>query len=218
MSDIFQEVDEEVRRDKALEFWTQHQNLILGVAVLIVLGTAGYRFWEYRQTRAAQAAGAKFQTAIRLDAQNKPDEAAPALAKLKADAPRGYAALSRFVEASIALKKDPKAGIAAYDALAQDGAVDPLMRDAAKLRAALARVDAGETDAARAALESLSGGTYRATARLTLASLALAAKDYAGAGKTLTALVADSETPQSERGTAQTLLGLVASQGAKPKS
>jgi hypothetical protein len=27
MSDIFQEVDEEVRRDKALEFWKKHQNL-----------------------------------------------------------------------------------------------------------------------------------------------------------------------------------------------
>lgn len=218
MSDIFQEVDEEVRRDKALEFWTKYQNLILGVAVLIVLATAGYRFWDYSRTKAAQAAGAQFQSAIRLDAQNKPDEAAAALAKLKADAPRGYATLSRFVEASLALKKDSKGGIAAYDALAQDGAVDPLMRDAAKLRAALARVDAGETDAARAALESLAAGPYRATAQLTLASLALAAKNYAGAGKILTELSADSDTPQSERRTAQTLLGLVAAQGAKPKS
>jgi hypothetical protein len=218
MSDIFQEVDEEVRRDKALEFWTKYQNPILGVAVLIVLATAGYRFWDYRQTQAAQAAGAEFQTAIRLDAQNKPDEAAAGLAKLQSDAPRGYAALSRFVEASIALKKDPKAGIAAYDALAQDGALDPLMRDAAKLRAALARVDAGETDAARGALEALSSGPYRSTARLTLASLAIAAKDFPGAGKLLTALVTDPETPQSDRRTAQTLLGLVAAQGAKPKS
>jgi hypothetical protein len=218
MSDIFQEVDEEVRRDKALEFWTRNQNLILGVAVLIVVGTAGYRFWDYRQTQAAQAAGAEFQAAIRLDAQNKPDEAAAALAKLKSDAPRGYDALSRFVEAAIALKKDPKAGIAAYDALAQDSAVDPLMRDAAKLRAALARVDAGETDAARSALESLSTGPYRSTAQLTLASLAIAAKDYAGAGKLLIALVSDAGTPQADRRTAQTLLGLVAAQGAKSKS
>ncbi len=29
MSDIFQEVDEEVRRDKALEFWTKYQNYLL---------------------------------------------------------------------------------------------------------------------------------------------------------------------------------------------
>jgi len=218
MSDIFQEVDEEVRRDKALEFWTRHQNLILGGAVLIVLGTAGFRFWQYRQTQAAEAAGAAFQDAIRLDAQNKPDEAAAALAKLKADAPRGYAALTRFVEASITLKKDPKAGIAAYDALAADSSLDALMRDAAKLRAALARVDAGETDAAKAALEGLTSGAYRGTARLTLASLAISARDYAGAAKRLDEVTADAETPQADRRTAQTLQGLVAAQGAKPKS
>ena len=29
MSDIFQEVDEEVRRDKAAEFWKKYQNQIL---------------------------------------------------------------------------------------------------------------------------------------------------------------------------------------------
>jgi hypothetical protein len=217
MSDIFQEVDEEVRRDKALEFWTKYQNVLLSVAVLIVLATAGYRFWDYRRTQAAEAAGAQFQEAIRLDAQNKPDEAAAALAKL-ADAPRGYATLTRFVQASMALKKDPKAGIAAYDALAADGALDPLMRDAARLRAALARVDAGETDAAKLALEGLTGGPYRATARLTLASLAIAAKDYAGAAKRLDEVMADVETPQAERGVAQTLQGLIAAQGVKPKS
>jgi hypothetical protein len=218
MSDIFREVDEEVWRDKALEFWIKYQNIILGVAVVIVIGTAGFRFWQYRQTQADEAAGAQFQQAIRLAAQNKPDEAAAALAKLS-NGPAGYAALSRFVEASIALKKDPKAGIVAFDALAADSALAGPMRDAAKLRAALARVDAGETDAAKAALESLSNGTYRVTARLTLASLAIAAKDYAGAEKRLTEVVADPETPQSDRRTAETLLGLVAAQGgAKPKS
>ena len=34
MTDIFQEVDEEVRRDKAAEFWKKYQNLILAAAVL----------------------------------------------------------------------------------------------------------------------------------------------------------------------------------------
>lgn len=218
MSDIFQEVDEEVRRDKALEFWTKYQNVVLGVAVLIVLGTASYRFWQYRQTQAAESAGAQFQVAIRLDAQNKPDEAAAVLARLQADAPRGYAALSRFVEASITLKKDPKAGIAAYDALTTDASLDALMRDAAKLRAGLARVDAGETDAAKAALESLTNGAYRGTARLTLASMAISARDYAGAARRLDEVIADVETPQADRRTAQTLQGLIAAQGGKPKS
>ena len=213
MSDIFQEVDEEVRRDKALEFWTKYQNVILAAAILVVVATGGFRFWQYRQAEAAQAAGAAFQAALRLDADNKPDEARAALDKLQKDAPQGYAHLSRFVDAALALKKDPQAGISAYDALAADGALDPLLRDTAKLRAALARLNAGDADAARKALEPLAAGSpYRETARLTLASIAIAAKDYPGAAKWLDQVIGDAQAPQADRRTAQTLLGLVTSQ------
>src|SRR5271154_6456748 len=140
MSDIFKEVDEEVQRDKAVEFWTKYQNVILAAAILVVLATGGYRFWQYRQAQAAEAAGAAFQAAMRLDADGKPDEARAALDKMQSAAPQGYAHLSRFIDAALALKKDPKAGVAAYDALAADASLDPLLRDTAKLRAALARL------------------------------------------------------------------------------
>ena len=217
MSDIFQEVDEEVRRDKAVEFWTRNQNYILAVAVVIVLATGGYRFWQYRETQAREAAGEAFQTALRLDADGKPEEARAALDRLQKDAPRGYANLSRFVAAALTLKKDPRAGVAAYDALAADSSLDGLLRDTAKLRAALARLNVGETDAARAALDPLAGsGPYRSTAALALASLAIAAKDWPAAGKRLDAVIGDAEAPQADRQTAQSLLGLVASQSPKP--
>ncbi len=64
MSDIFQEVDEEVRRDKAVEFCTKNQNLIFAAAVVIVLATGGYRYYEYRRLQASEAAGAAFQQAL----------------------------------------------------------------------------------------------------------------------------------------------------------
>jgi hypothetical protein len=218
MSDIFQEVDEEVRRDKAVEFWTKHQNSLLAVALVIVLATGGYRFWQYRQAQVAQAAGAAFQNALKLDVDGKPDEAKAALAKLQADAPKGYSALSRLVEAGLLAKKDPKAAAEAFDALANDSSLDPLLQANAKLRAALARLDAGEVDAAKPALEALAAsGPYHETARLTLASLALAAKDYAGAGKRLEEIIGDFQAPQADRRTAETLFGLVAAQGVKLK-
>ena len=217
MSDIFQEVDEEVRRDKAVEFWTKYQNYILAVAILIVLATGGYRFWRYHELQASQSAGAQFQEVLRLDADGKPDDAQAALARLQARAPRGYVDLSRFVEAALALKKDPKAGVAAYDALANDASLDPLLRDTARLRAALARLNNGEADAAKSALEPLAAsGPYRDTARLALASLALSAKDYTAAGKRLEEVLSDAEASQADRQTAQTLLGLVASQAPPP--
>ena len=213
MSDIFQEVDEEVRRDKAAEFWTKYQNHLLAVALLIIAATAGYRFYDYRQVQNAEAAGAAFQDALKLDHDGKSDEARAALAKLDASAAAGYRMLGRFVDAGLKAKSDPKAAAAAYDAIAGDSSVDPLLRDAAKLRAALVRLDGGEVDAAKTALESLATptGAYRHTARLTLGAIALGAKDYTNAGKWLDLVVADPDSPEGDRRSADALLGVVAS-------
>ena len=211
MSDIFQEVDEEVRRDKAAEFWKKYQNLIIGAAVLIVLATAGYRYYEDRRLAAAQAAGAAFQQALALDRDGKGGEAEAAMAKLAADAPGGYRTLGRLADAAFAAKSDPKGALAAYDALAADASIGPLFQDAARLRAALLRLDAGEVDAAKPALEALAAsGAYRHTARLALGVVALIAGDYDSAGQWLDRVVADEESPDAERRNAESLLGLVA--------
>jgi hypothetical protein len=43
MADIFREIDEDVRRDRAIDFWKRHGNLIIGLALLAVLATAGWK-------------------------------------------------------------------------------------------------------------------------------------------------------------------------------
>ncbi|MFZ1962640.1 MAG: tetratricopeptide repeat protein, partial [Roseiarcus sp.] len=120
--------------------------------------------------------------------------------------------LARFADAAFTAKSDPKGALAAYDALAADASIGLLFRDAARLRAALLRLDAGEVDAAKPALEALagSGGVYRHTARLALGVVALIAGDYDGAGQWLDRVVADEEAPDAERRNAESLLGLVA--------
>jgi len=154
MSDIFREVDEDVRRDKAAEFWSQYQTYVYVAAAVIVLATAGYRFYDYRRTAAAEAAGAAFQQALKLDAEGKSADAKTSFTQLQNDAPAGYRVLARFAAAADVVKADPKAGAEAYDALANDSAVDPLFREAARLRAALARLDSGDVTSARGALET----------------------------------------------------------------
>jgi hypothetical protein len=219
MSDIFQEVDEEVRRDKALEFWTKYQNLVLAVAVLIVLATAGYRYYQYRRLQASEAAGAAFQQALDLDRDGKAAEARAALAKVAGDAPGGYELLARFAGVALMAKSDPKAAAAAYYALAADASLDPLFRDAARLREALARLAAGDAEAGKSELETLATptGVFHNTARLTLGAIAIQAKDYASAGKWLDLVVADPAAPASERQSAESLLGVVASNAPAAK-
>src|ERR1700689_4297580 len=120
MSDIFREVDEDVRRDKAAEFWKKNQNYILGAAAVIVLATAGWRYYDYQRLQAAQAAGAQFEQALELDHTGKDAEAAAALAKIAAQAPGGYRIVARLASASLLAKTAPAKAIAAYDALAED--------------------------------------------------------------------------------------------------
>jgi len=220
MTDIFQEVDEEVRRDKAAEFWKKHQNLILAGAVLIVLAAAGFRYWQYEKEKAAQAAGEQFQAAIAAFEAGKLDEANGGLAKIAAEAPGGYRILAQMTEAGAKAASNAPAAIASFDAIAGDASVDPLFRDAARLRAALLRVDQpGEEPAGAAALTSLAGaeGPYRRLARLTLGALALGRGEYDEAGKQLDLVVGDPEVSASERQVAERWLGLVASNRAASK-
>ena len=127
--------------------------------------------------------------------------------------PGGYRIVARLASAALLAKTDPPKAIAAYDALAEDAAVGPLFQETARLRAALLRLDTGDIDKAKAALEALAapGGAYRNTAREMLGVAALAAQDYAGAGKWLDSIVTDADAPQSVRQNAEMLLGLVAS-------
>jgi hypothetical protein len=213
MSDIFREVDEDVRRDRALEFWKKYQNYIIGLVVLILVATAGWRFYDWRTSQAAQAAGARFDEAMTLERTGKNGEADAAFAKLAGDAPAGYAVLARVANAANLAKSDPDRAIAAYDALSDDSSLGPLFREAARLRAAILRLDNGQADKAKAALEGLAAptGAFRSTARQLLGAADLAAGDFDGAGKWLDLIAADPEAPQEARRNAEMMQGLVRS-------
>jgi hypothetical protein len=214
MSDIFQEVDEEVRRDKAAEFWKKYQNLILAGAALIVLASGGFRYWQYERERAQQAAGDQYQQALAALEGGKLDEAKAGLDKITAQAPSGYRALAQMTAAGAEASKDPQGAIGAFDAISGDAAIDPLLRDAARLRAALLRVDmSGEEQKGEAALTSLStdNGPYRRLARLAIGVLALERKDYDDAAKQFDLVLGDPEVSPDERQAASRWLGLIAS-------
>jgi hypothetical protein len=219
MSDIFKEVDEDVRRDKAAEFWKKYQNHFIALAVLIVLATAGWRYYDYQRLQTAEAAGAEFAHALELDQAGKQADAAAILAKLVGTGPSGYRLLARFASAALEAKTDAAGAIAAYDALAEDRAAPPLFQETARLRAALLRLDAGQGDKAKAAFEALAAptGAYRQTAREMLGVIALATQDYEGAGKWLDMVAADPDAPRSVRQNVEALLGLVASGKPAPK-
>src|SRR6266568_4785585 len=123
VSDIFREIDEEVRRERLRKLWDQYSNVLIAVALLIIIGIGGWRLYQWWETKQAAEAGRQFETAVLLSEQGKHDEAAAAFAKLAAEATGGYRTLARFRTAQELATRDPQAAAKAYAALAA-GTVD----------------------------------------------------------------------------------------------
>jgi len=133
VADIFHEVDEEVRRERLTKFWQRYSILIIGACVLLVLGIAGWRGYEWYIARQAAVAGAQFETAVTLSEQGKAADAEAAFAKVAAEAPAGYRTLARFRAAAELAKTKKDEAVKAYDALAADGSLSPLWQDLAAI-------------------------------------------------------------------------------------
>jgi hypothetical protein len=215
VADIFQEVDEEVRRERLKKLWDRYGLLLIVVAVLIVAGVAGYRGYQYWLAKQAAEAGAKFEQAATLSEQDKHAEAQAAFAKVAAEAPAGYRALARLRAAAELAKTDPKGAIGAYDAIAADSSIDLTFRDAATLRAGLLLVDTTPLDEMRRRLEPLSepSRAFRHSARETLALSAWRNGDAATAKKYIEQVSNDPETPQGIRSRVEVLSALLAAGG-----
>ena len=212
MADIFQEVDEEVRRDRLKRVWDRYGVLIIVLAVLLVVGVAGYRGYQYWIEKQAAAASAQFEQAVTLSEQDKDAEAQAAFAKVAGEAPAGYRTLARLRAAAELAKIDPKAAVGAYDAIAADSSVDLSFRDVAALRAGMLLVDTAPLDEMRRRLDPLSDPArpFRHSAREFLALSAWRNNDVGATKKYIEQVSNDAETPQSIRSRVEVLSALIA--------
>ncbi|WP_293867628.1 tetratricopeptide repeat protein [uncultured Alsobacter sp.] len=220
MADIFREIDEDVRRDKAIEFWKKHGNLVIAIAVLAVGATAAWRGWEYWQGKKAEVAGAQYETAIEAARAGRTEDAEKALADIAKDAPRGYEMLARLRAAGELAKGDGAAAVKAYDSIVADTGFPAPMRDAARLRAAMLVVDTASLADLKTRLDPLTGAgsVWAANAREMLGLAALKAGDYPAAGKYFDEIIVDRTAPPGLRQRAELLLGIVRAGPIKPAS
>ncbi len=211
MSDIFNEVDEEVRREQLKKLWDRYGTLIVAALILFVIAIAGWRGYEWWAARKAAETGTAFEAAMTLSDQGKAAEAQAAFAKIATDGNSGYRVLARLRAAAEAASGDPKAAAKMYDAIAADGGVDAIDRDLARIRAAGLLADSAAYPEMLERLEpaTAAGATFRHTARELLALSAWHANDTAAARKWLDLIANDGETPQGLRSRAEALQALL---------
>ncbi|WP_375465588.1 tetratricopeptide repeat protein [uncultured Methylobacterium sp.] len=210
-NEFIREVNEDYRRDQVAEIWRRYSGVIIALAILVVAGVGGWRTWQNAQRNAAETASEQFDQANRLAREGKGAEADKAFDALEAQGPAGYRLLARFRSAAETAKRDPAAGAAAFEAISGDTALGDGLRDLARLRAALIRLDLPEPAGALASLQSLAAGTpFRHTAREMLGLTALRNGQYDEAGRWFDQLNADPETPQNLRQRIEVYAALVA--------
>ncbi|MEK9968225.1 MAG: tetratricopeptide repeat protein, partial [Ferrovibrio sp.] len=208
VANFIEEVDEEVRRDRAEKLWKRWSPVIIGVVALIIVGVAGFELWKGWQADKTAAAGARFSAALGLAQAGKPIEAATAFADLSKGDAAGYAALARFQQAANLIEaKDVTGAIAVYDGIAGDGSLDARFRDLARYLAAFHGLDQLPPDQIKQRLAGIgSVSPWAANARELGALAELKAGNKDEARKQLTALADDPLVPNGLRGRATELL------------
>jgi hypothetical protein len=211
VSELFDEVDEEVRREQLKKLWDRYSIYVIAGALLIVAAVGGWRGYQYLEAKKAAEAGAAFDAAVDLSDQNKHAEAEAAFDKLAATAPGGYSMLARLRAAAEVARRDPKTGAKMYDDIAGDRGIGTEAQDLARIRAAGLLLDTDGYPNILQRLESAakSGATFRHTAREMLALSAWRANDTTAARQWLDMIANDGETPQAMRSRAEALQALL---------
>jgi hypothetical protein len=212
VSDIFHEVDEEVRREQLKQLWERYGIYAIAVALLIVVGVGGWRAYDWYQTQQAAENGAAYEEAVVLAEQGKADEAEAAFRRIAKEGTSSYRVLAKLREAATLAKRDPKAAVELYDAIAADPSAGPVLQDVAALRAGYILIDTATYDDVRKRVEPLTAPdrAFRHSARSLLALAAWRANDIPATKRWSDMVIADAETPSATRGLIEMLGALTA--------
>lgn len=219
MTDIFREVDEDLRRERYKKLWDRFGAYVIALAILIVVGVSGYKAWEWWEKTQAAATGDSFLSALELSEAGKHAEAIAALDVVAADGSGDYPVLATFRSAGEKAASGDQAGaVAAYDAVAAERGLPPLVGDLARIRAALLLTDTQSPEELRSRIGDLAdtGSPWRHTAREILGLASYRTNDMTAARKYFDEIVNDQESAQGVRQRAQLMLALIQSREGPP--
>ena len=214
MPDIFDEVSEDLRAERAQRLLRRYGWVLVVVAVLIVIAAGGWQFWRQQQAQSRAAIAGAFMTASSKVAapaaaeSSARTEAEKTFADMAADGPTGYRTLARLREAALKAGSDPQAARALWDKVSADETADPQLRRLADLLWVQHQVDAGEPATVEGRLAPLlaEGNPWRPLALECQALLKLRTGDTPAAIAILRDIAVQPTTPNGLRARASGLL------------
>ena len=219
MSDIFREIDEEIRQDRAKDVWKRYGVLIIAVAALVVVSVSGFKAWQYYSLQQAEKAGVAYLENMVLVDNGEDAKALEAFRAMAQKGSTGFYLLSKFQEAGLLAKagKDGEA-VAVYDELAETSSLDASLRNLARFRAALLLSNTASFKEVEDRIGDLAttGNPWRQSAQEILAITAFRTGDLIKAEEIFVVLSTDPETPNDMRTRATAMISIITPQLPAP--
>lgn len=216
MSDIFHEVEEEVRQERLREWWKKYGDYAVAAALVVVAGVAAYKGWQYYDQRERLKASADFQSAMQIAQVGQNDIAAQSFGKIAKKAPSGYAAIAQLAQADeLQASGRLNDAVALYMKVAESDKAG--LGAVARMRAAWAQADTASADTLKELLAPLNDGKsqWRFMARELLAYKAMHSGNVEEARRAYKALAAENDAPAGVRQRAEALLSMIETSGGK---
>ena len=127
MDNFVDEIQEDLKKDQFQKIWTDYGNYFIGALIALVLGGAGYTYWDYSQTQHRFDLTRAYEMAL---TKENLEAKAQAFGELSNSTVKGYAVLGAFEEAELA--KNPAE---VYRKIAANSRYDKVFRELATLKA-----------------------------------------------------------------------------------
>ncbi len=212
MSDIFREVDEEIRKEDYAALARKYGPWVVGLAVAIVLLVAGYQGWQYYDRQQRLERSQTFAAAMRQLDEGDTAAARNALAELADPEGTGFALLAALELARIKAEAGETASaLEIWDRIAASADADRSLRATAALFAVMHRMDDGDPAALAERLQPYAeqDGAFRFSALELQALLARRQGDGARARELYRRIADAPSAPQGLRQRATQMLKLL---------
>lgn len=219
MSDIFREVDEDLRHQRYVKLWQQYGVFIVGGAIAIAVSVLVFSgLQSYAQNKRDKASD-QFLAARKLQTeQGDPLSALAAYERLEKSAPGGYKVLTRFASAEALLAAgDADKALAEYDAIAADGGIPPEFRDLARIKGGMLVLGTVSATEMRTRLSTTmsNDNTWHASAVELVAFSLYKDGNLEAASQEYLTLIADTTAPPNLRTRAEEMLKVIGRQTAE---
>jgi hypothetical protein len=213
VSDIFREVEEDVRRERAEKIWKRWGAYILAAGVLVFVGIGGWQLWQRHERQEREKLSDQFLAAQRI---TNPRDAANAFVDLSRTGKGGYGLVARLAQANAMFASGQ--GKQAIDLYKEIAASDSgTIGSVARLRAAWASADTSTRNQLAELLKPFdqAENPWRQNAQEVLAYADYRALDMKSAQAKYAALAADPQSPDSLKARARAMADFIKNGGAR---